>query len=415
MRETRTLEFKKEITNSFLKTVSAYANYGKGEILFGVCDNGEICGIEDPIKACLDIENRINDSIDPIPSYTISVNESNSVITLCVEEGIHKPYFYKSKAYVRNDSATIEVDRVELKRLILEGENSSFEELKSDNQVLEFTVLDRMLKDRVGIGEFSLDTLKTLELYNDKSGYNIAAALLSDKNDFPGIDMARFGDSMNIILDRETFSKESVLQQYEDALKLFQKYYSYEEIKGSLREKKELIPEEAFREAIANALVHRTWDVQAHINVYMFSDRIEITSPGGLPKGISEEEYIRGGISIPRNYIIGNVFLRLKMIERFGTGIRRINDLYSVSSVKPKFVITDNSIRVTLPVVSNDLKLTEDSSKIYELLKKQSMASGTIVKSTGFGKNKVVTILNELVDKGYVRKIGAGKGTKYSV
>ena len=155
--------------------------------------------------------------------------------------------------------------------------------------------------------------------------------------------------------------------------------------------------------------------MQAHINVYMFSDRIEITSPGGLPKGISEEEYLRGGISIPRTYILGNVFLRLKMIERFGTGIRRINDLYSVSSVKPKFVITDNSIRVTLPVVSNDLKLTEDSSKIYELLKKQSMASGTIVKSTGFGKNKVVTILNELVDKGYVRKIGAGKGTKYSV
>lgn len=85
---------------------------------------------------------------------------------------------------------------------------------------------------------------------------------------------------------------------------------------------------------IANALVHRTWDVNTHINVSMFNDRIEVTSSGGLPKGIMKEEYLMGGISIPRNYIIGNVFLRLRMIERFGTGIRRIKDLYSHNGVK---------------------------------------------------------------------------------
>lgn len=415
MRETRTLEFKQDITNSFLKTVSAYANYGTGKILFGVLDNGAECGVANPTKACLDIENKINDSLDPIPSYTLSIDETNSVITLQVEEGIHKPYFYKSKAYVRNDSATIEVDRVELKRLILEGENSSYEELTSEKQDLSFDVLRGALKARIGIESFSIDTLKTFELYSGAKGYNIAGQLLADRNDYPGIDVVRFGEDINVILDRETFFNESILTQYEKALNLFTKYYQREEIKGALREKKELIPEAAFREVIANALVHRTWDVNAHINVSMFNDYIEVTSPGGLPKGITREEYLIGGISIPRNYIIGNVFLRLKMIERFGTGIRRIKDLYSQNGMKPKFIISDNMIKVILPILSNKVDLSEDHNKVYRLLRNQNLASSAIIKATGFGKNKTVMILNELVEKGYIKKNGNGRGTKYSI
>ena len=101
MKETRTLEFKETVTNTFLKTVSAYANYGTGEIRFGIADDGTVKGISEPKKACLDIENRINDSIDPNPEYTLHINENTSVITLTVYEGIHKPYLYKAKAYRR--------------------------------------------------------------------------------------------------------------------------------------------------------------------------------------------------------------------------------------------------------------------------------------------------------------------------
>ncbi len=96
MRETKDLEFKEQVTNNFLKTVSAFANYGNGEILFGITDRGEVKGVTNPVKVCLDIENRINDSLDPVPEYTLSVNEKTSVITLRVTEGMHKPYFYKS-------------------------------------------------------------------------------------------------------------------------------------------------------------------------------------------------------------------------------------------------------------------------------------------------------------------------------
>lgn len=414
MRESRTLEYKEAVTNAFLKTVSAYANYGTGSILFGVADDGTVKGVPSPEKVCLDIENRINDSIDPVPDYTLNINERTSVITLLVREGSHKPYLYHSKAYRRNDSSTVAVDRLELTRLILEGQNSSFEELPARDRQLSFHTLEEKLSDVLHIGVFSLDTLKTLELYSDGSGYNIAGELLSDTNTFCGTDIVRFGETINIIRDRETLDRRSVLRQYDEAITMYQRHYRYEQIRGSARETVYMIPEEAFREAIANALVHRTWDVDAHINVAMFADRIEITSPGGLPKGMDESDFLRGGISIPRNRILANVFFRLHLIEKFGTGIRRINESYVGSRIKPTFETTEHSIRITLPVMHALLDLTEDENRIYDLLKNRLLSSSAITKETGFGRSKVVAILNQLGKKSYIQITGNGRGTKYT-
>ncbi len=414
MRESKTLEYKETVTNTFLKTVSAYANYGTGKIIFGISDDGTAKGIDDPKQACLDVENRINDSIDPVPEYVLDINERTSVVTLTVSEGLHKPYLYKSKAYRRNDSATVAVDRLELTRLILEGQNSSYEELPAANQQLAFTMLQRKLTDIMHLETFSLDTLKTLELYSDAAGYNKAGELLADKNRFPGIDIARFGDSISIIHDRETLEHVSVLDEFDKTLVFYRKYYQYDEIKGSIRETISLIPEEAFREAVANALVHRTWDVDTHVNIAMFPDKIQITSPGGLPKGVSETDFAKGGISILRNRILGSVFFRLQLIEKFGTGIRRINEAYRESRIKPTFEVTDNSIRITLPVIQKQNDLMADENKVYSLLAGKQLSSSQIVKETGFGKSKVVSILNRLADSGYVRIIGNGRGTKYT-
>ena len=113
-------------------------------------------------------------------------------------------------------------------------------------------------------------------------------------------------------------------KQYDEIISVFKRYYQYEEINGFERKDRELIPEEAFREAVANSLVHRTWDVQSHIKISMYDDRIEITSPGGLPRELNEKEYLNGNISYLRNPIIGQLFFRLKYIEMFGTGILRI-------------------------------------------------------------------------------------------
>ena len=107
-----------------------------------------------------------------------------------------------------------------------------------------------------------------------------------------------------------------------------------------------MIPEAAFRETIANALIHRVWDTNSQIRVLMFEDRIEVISPGGLPGGISEEEYLSGRISVLRNQIIAQVFYRLNIVEVFGTGILRIKELYSSSIAQPRFEVSENAIKV---------------------------------------------------------------------
>lgn len=415
MCESKFLEYKEKVTNTFLKTVSAFANYGTGKILFGVKDDGTMVGINNAQKVCLDIENMINDSISPQPDYSIEINKK-SVITLTVREGLNKPYLYKSKAYKRNDTSTVEADRLEFTRLILEGKNISYENLKAEKQKLTFKVLERNLKNIVGIKTINNDILRTLELYSSDEGYNKAGEILADVNTLPGIDVVRFGSNINIILNREIIEKESVLTQYEKALEIYRKYYTYEEIKGSRREVIETIPEKAFREAVINALLHRTWDVKAQIRIAMFDNRVEIMSPGSLPKGLSEKEYLDGQVSILRNPILGNVLFRLHLIERFGTGVKRINEEYLKSRVKPKFEFYDNSIKVILPVMEFDLGLKDDELRIYNALKnKQILSSSEITGITGFGKNKTIEILKKLVEQGYIKVTGSGRGTKYRI
>ena len=379
-------------------------------------DNGNIKGLPDVKQACLDIENKINDSITPQPDYTLELQNNDRTIKLTVKSGLQKPYLYKSKAYKRNDTATIETDTLELSRLILEGKNIRFEELPCEDQELTFDTLCQKLKESIQIENFNQDTLKTLNLYNSATGYNNAAGILADKNHFPGIDIVRFGENISVIHKRATFDNISILAGYEKVSEVFKDYYQYEEIHGTEREKEEKIPEAAFREAIANALIHRVWDVESQIKVSMFDDRIEIISPGGLPSGITEDEYLSGKLSVLRNRNLANVFYSLGFVEIFGTGITRIKQLYEEALKQPDFEVSENAIKIVLPVFEKNLNLTEDERKIYKILSKTMLKSiSEIAPYAPFGKSKTTQLLKEMGKKGVVKTEGRGRGTKYVI
>lgn len=419
VKERYNLELKKEVTKTFLKTVSAYSNYNDGKIIFGIDDDGVVIGIEDTKNECIKIENMINDSIDPVPNFSIEVEEidNKTIIVLNTIKGRDTPYYYKGKTYKRSDTSTLEVDRYELRRLAIGGMNMDYEEKRASSQDLSFNKLESQLKEKTGIENINLDILKTLNLYSKDGYYNIAGELLSDENDidFSGIDIVKFGKNINQILYRETISNKSLLSQYERAIEIFELYYQYEEIEGYSRIKKELIPKEAFREALANAIVHRVWDINSYIQISMYEDRIEISSPGRLPEGISKEEYLYGNISVLRSPIIAGVFYRLDIIEKFGTGIARINMAYVDSIAKPSFDMSENNINIKLPVMGNDkFNLLKEETVIYNILKEETeLSRGELDKITGFNKSKTLRMINNLADKDIIQKLGKGPGTTY--
>lgn len=274
----------------------------------------------------------------------------------------------------------------------------------------------RKLKESIQIETFNQDTLRTLNLYDSVNGYNNAAGLLADKNHFSGIDIVKFGENINIIQKRATFENISLLDAYEKSLDVFRDYYEYEEIQGADRKRIEKIPEAAYREAIANALIHRVWDVESQIRVLMFDDRIEIISPGGLPSGITEEEYLSGKISVLRNRNLANVFYRLGFVEIFGTGITRIKQLYEEGLKKPDFEVSKNTIKIMLPVFEKNLNLTEDEKTIYKALSRTMLKSiSEIAPYVPFGKSKTTQLLKDMGQKGIIKVEGRGRGTKYII
>lgn len=419
-KESKDVEFKERITRSYLKTVSAYANYKNGKIIFGINDEGEAIGLEKVVENKLNIENTINDTIKPKPEYTLDVEkiEGKSCIVLNVKKGDLPPYYYNGKAYKRNDTSTIEVDTVELNRLILQGSNLDYEAIEIENEKLEFKFLEKKMKEVVGIKELNLDILKTLNLYENKK-FNIAAELFADNNNrkFSGIDIVVLGENINKLLFRENIERKSILEQYFEAISVFERYYEYEEIVGAERIKKEKVSKEAFRESVANAIVHRLWDINANIKIVMSNDKIEIISPGSLPLGMSEDEYMRGYVSVLRNPIIANIFYRLGIIEKFGTGIKRIKYEYRESFVKPAFEIYENSIRITLPVIETIPKnLVNGEVKVFEILKKhEKLSRKEIEELSKYNKSKVIRSINGLIEKSIAEQVGKGRSVKYQL
>lgn len=170
---------------------------------------------------------------------------------------------------------------------------------------------------------------------------------------------------------------------------------------------------------MANALAHRRWDSKRFISISFFDDYIEIISPGGLPNGLSENEYLNFRVSSPRNPIISSVLYRFRYIEKLGTGIMRIKEAYKNILSDPIFEVSDNYIKVVLPIIpiaNIDDRLDGDLKIIYnELKKSESLTRQELEKITGFSKSKTTRLINALIDKNLIRSIGSGRSTSYKV
>lgn len=413
-RESRTVEWKEIPNKSYLKTVSAFANYETGKIYFGINDQGERVGLPDPNKTILDLENQINDNLTPNPNYRFWIEDSN-IVVLEVEKGPSTPYCYRGKAYKRNDTSDIEVSEIEFRNLAMKGKNLTYTELPCDSSNLHFSSFAESFKNRFDLEPAFPDIFITLELFSKDEGFTNGALLLSDENTFPGIDVVVFGDNRHEINQREILENMSVLEQLKRAEMLFLQNYQYETVDGFYREVKERIPARVFRELTANALVHREWQIPARIRIEMFKDGIRIISPGGLPSGISPEEYLSNHhISVFRNKSIALIFYKLSIIESLGTGIPMILETYKNNWQQPDFSITENMISVFVPLIGLKPDVSPEEERILHLVASLGPVSSTVLqKQTNISRSTVIRILNHLVKQGLVQKTGRARSVRY--
>jgi len=411
-KESFKLEFKESVKSNFLKTVSAFANYHDGEILFGIADNGIIVGIENVEQKKLDVENSINDNISPRPKFTLKTKslEGKDIIILKVFKSKMPPYIYQNKAYQRTDTATVPVDRIAFSQLILEGSNTSFDELEANVTNLKFTKLEAELKRLLGISKLTEDVQRTMSLRTN-GNYTNAGMLLADENEYKyGIDIVRFGKTDNIFIDRVEVRGQSLLFQYDKAMEMFDKWYStYEEVVGFYRVSRVQIPRDAFREALANALIHREYLLKANIRIAMREEGIEIISPGGLPSGITKEAYANGQYSQIRNEIIAETFRRLQIIEKYGTGVKRIIEAYLPFKQAPVFdEIDGQAIKVFLPKVTYVDSKEEVNDYEYRVLtfinEKIETTADEILEANGGHPEHLENILMKLHNENKITK-----------
>ena len=420
MREDATHEFKAAFTSSYLKTVSAYANYQTGYITFGLSDDGSACGLEDPDDLRLCIENQINESISPVPRFEISTDAVQRTLTLKVFKGENCPYLLQGKAYRRSDTSTVEAGPEALRELCLYGSGQSFDELNCEDPVpkLTFSCLQAKLAGFLNVSALSDDILKTLGLINRRGRYDRAAELLSDSHGYTVLQLACVNEDLSELRDRVNVDGVSLLDAFDQACEYFHRHYVTEKIDGFIRRNFASVPLEAYREAVTNALVHRKWNIRSSVQICFFEDRIEVLSPGGLPEGISARDFAGSArLSVKRNPILADVFSRLGCGERFGMGREKIRKAYEGTTYAPRFEAGENSVTVILPRtdLSRSLsQLSDDEIKVLQCLSPASLSLRRDVdERTGFNQAKTGRILNRLIEWHLAEKISAGPETRY--
>ncbi len=428
--ESKFIEYKEKFSKSLLKTVSAFSNFHDGIIIIGISDIGQVIGVSDPYEIRLSIENTINDAIIPRPDFEVQSKtiENKTVLIFKIYKGLHTPYITEGKAYRRADNSTVPVEKHEYDALVLYGRNLSFEELEYPGSELTFRKLEELLQSKLGIRTMDEDVLKSLELINQNKWIN-ATALLADENNFieSGLDMVMYlDDKMTMIKDRINLKGKSLIEYFDASMNFYHKHINQGDIiRGAYRYSHEEVPQEAYREAIANAIIHRDYSRRGSNRIEIFQDRIEITSVGGLPIGISEEEFIQGTFSNVRNRIIADIFFRCRIIEKMGTGIRRIRFSYKDHYEKPIFKVYQNSIQIILPriMINNsnqvrenetDLSVVED--KLLNFLKtNDGVTRNQVEEFMNVRKTKATSLLNSLLSRELVKKTGTGKNTRYKL
>ena len=378
--ESKNVEFKENLPEKsikYMKSVVAFANGTGGKIIFGIADKTrEVIGFdkEDVFKKMDAIANAVSDSCEPaiIPDITLQTVDGKTVIVVEISEGRQRPYYIKALGreggiYVRVAGTTRLADEYMIKELMFEGSNRYFDQALCTGLTItdeDIDALCKAMKDqavknahneeqKASIKDVGRQQLRSWGVLIEREGKDYpsnAFAILTGKG---GLHVATQcgvfkGTTKAVFVDRREYTGP-LWEQIDEAFQfVLRNIHLGATIVGLYRQDVYEIPPDAIRELIINAMVHRSYLDHGTIQVAVYDNRLEITSPGKLPMGQTIER-MKKGYSKIRNEALAHAFAYINLIEHWGSGIPRIIDKVKSAGLRdPEFIGGEVDLRINI-------------------------------------------------------------------
>ena len=432
LKESQKVEFKINWRDEYLKTLCAFANTDGGVLYLGITKDGLPVGVENLEDLMESLPHKVKNYLNIIPSINIEDIKGKKILTVGVEPS-EVPVSYKGRFYIRTGSITQEVNGIELIKFLMKRQKLSWDALLSkagpddiDRETIE--QFKQMAKARLPISnsDSPVKILENLELIKEGRLTN-AGVLLFGKNPQSFIinsvaRVGRFKTPIDVIDTVEV--RGSLFKQVEDLVEAIKKHLNVRfEIKGIQRQDIWDYPLEAIREACINALIHRDYMDSAEIQIKIYDDHIWFWNPGKLPEGITVEMLKEEHYSKPRNKLLAMAFYYAGLIEKWGTGTKRMIELCKKQGLpEPEFKEEGEGFSVIFwkDIHNEDylrkLGLNERQIKAVMYVKdKGSITNREYREITGISDEGARLDLKKLVEKGILEARGKGRSVYYVV
>ena len=405
-----------QLDNGIDSLVAMLNKHCEGTVYFGVANNGEVAGLEVQLgeETIKKISSRISIMIKPavIPEITFQSYDDKTIIKVYAK-GNNRPYSSNGKYIIRVGSENKHIDPDLLADLFFSSQTSSIENLETINQNLTFNQLKQMFLERgLTINDSNFNENMHF-LVNGK--FNYLANLLADENDI-SIKVVRFeGLDKTKMISRNEYGFKCLFISMKQANDYISSLNETRVDLESGLERKEihLFDQHSFEEAWTNACLHNKWIRNVPPAIYIFDNRIEIISTGGLPFDYSVDNFYKG-VSHPVNPGLQRIMGQLGLVEQTGHGNLTIIAKYG----REAFHIDDNYINVTIPFAfvptmktTNVDGLLPHHRKVLEAIKNHPTATiKELSILVGLGTTRVGEIINELKEMNRIERAGGKKG-----
>ena len=422
-RENEYIEFKESLAqlSKGMESLAAMLNkHGNGVVVFGVKDDGEITGVNVGNKTLKDISDAITSRIKPVIIPTITEEDNEGKIVIRVEvKGHNKPYSSDGKYLIRSGNENKKIEPEIMRQLLFSNSVELMTNIESFDQELTFNQLKQLFISRnLSVNNDSFE--KNNGLLTKDGKYNLLASILADNNNC-SIKVVKFsGTDKSQMVSRNEYGYKCLVLSMQNALDYVQSMNETRVVVNdkAIREEVHLFDSASLREAWNNACLHTRWDKMVPPCIYIFSDRIEIVSTGGLPLDYSIDDFYQG-ISNPINKQLQKIMGQLGLVEQTGHGVPEIIKHYG----KEAFDISDNHIVVTLRFPFNIKtgetdysSLNSSQIKVINAIRNEpTITTNGLVKVVGLKSSRIATLLRELKELGRIERVGSNKNGYWKV